>query len=1119
MNRKPAASSFQNPLRSWINEFLFIREHFNGVQGKPLYSYQVSSEEFRALEQLLASSPPSRYQDTYDPFWAAGFCLFVAEWYRRDYNKDWSWTEPERRVGRSFNTSQHSELIKRGLVEFWKRPIRQRERGRDLLGSLFVEGGLPWQLVQSETHGFGRAVRRGLRNYYRTRTGLRSTADLMEESLDSLPLAFRNLETRQILAGIVEQLMHLAEQFPLDSQKDPALYLDEHCPGWKEVFPIPLDESNARHLINEWLKDAGQRQQERKNAEALASAFSCEHRLCGTEYDWAITTELSLPKRTDIPKVTNLSSTRLELGYYEGDTLIARGGAVYAQIDNEQMGIRFPETTIRLQRRTIDQPVSLRLLENGQPVHSFYFDGSAIELADAPMFFERREDEWYLTAQASCKMQGQEAKIRLPVKARIINGTVNLLTKETCGAQWLHTNDNISVCMGSDIYSLSLGCGFQTTIQPALAGVLSLYESREHAVFMGFPTLNLPEDFPYRLDELHCSINGKATSLSRQAGKAGVFRLAVKNQLGEILLRRRIGVLPDGFAISLFPSGKDKPARIKIRNGKDLLIQIVGDNLTGKEVHCEHDRFIYLEHCGPDAPTLFRMEVSSDASSEPVTLIFPYPYHGVRMFGQHGETLNIQELTINDLVGLQLALFSGQSQGQKFHLHLDLQTPPGAGTTPGLPGQRPSRYYRIDVGEEPKLVSLFSYQNDIEQLLGAVNNQDAYVRLTLESSERLLNLNIRRYSGYANREAEHLFSIQAMDGKHSLPTTPTVEAMQLSDPKHAPISVTEKVSENVGTGLFEIPESMNKNGPWMIYPTTDTVFQFRPFVHVTEQSDTGTQDISPKSLHRAAQLFHPQHNPDVIDDQIALMAEDFNHSGWQYLAELKSNYGHLPLSVFESWQSLANNTRALATAVFRLEIDERFCNRIRDELAVIWESIPLPVWHTTFTRFSDWLDSQGLPEVMIKNLKENRRNILHTTVSGFEHLGDYITTGDLYSLPKIPPVDQILQIWYQGLRQTHQSNSRWPVELADELSAWVRQQNLPALVKNLSQIHFSDSVVYLPIFMAYITAGKVSLEDLKEDVAYLKFVIRMISDFDRSNWYTPVHSMMVAYLLKTSEPE
>ena len=150
-------------------------------------------------------------------------------------------------------------------------------------------------LVQSESHGFGRAVRRGIKHFYRTEGNRRTTADLMADFEEGLPAAFRNLETRRLLVGIVDQLMYLVEHYPLKDLQDPASHLDQQAPGWTDAFPIPLDESNARTLLNDWLRDAGQKRQERKEALEKTRAFTCDHFLHGTPPQWSIRTDLILP--------------------------------------------------------------------------------------------------------------------------------------------------------------------------------------------------------------------------------------------------------------------------------------------------------------------------------------------------------------------------------------------------------------------------------------------------------------------------------------------------------------------------------------------------------------------------------------------------------------------------------------------------------------------------------------------------------------------------------------------------------------------------------------------------------------------------------------------------------
>ncbi|HEX9867220.1 MAG TPA: STY4851/ECs_5259 family protein, partial [Candidatus Tectomicrobia bacterium] len=308
-----------NPLKAWLSEFLLVRGLFKGPSGQPLYTYQVTSDEYRQLRELLVSTVGKAFDPVYGGKWAALFCLFTAEWFRREYDASeggWSWNGVEDRINANLNPSQRARLVASGLEGYWQRPIHFRENGRDLLGSLFAEGGLPWLLVQSDTHGFARAVRFGLKHFYETQGNRRSTFDIMAECEHYLPQSFRNIETRQLLAGIIEQLMSLVSQHPLRNVDDPAKYLDDHSPEWRKSFPIPLDEANARGLINDWLRDAGRRRQERKEKADSLHPFTCSHQLLVDLPEWRIRTSLSLPDKAslDLP-ASELSTTRLQMAF------------------------------------------------------------------------------------------------------------------------------------------------------------------------------------------------------------------------------------------------------------------------------------------------------------------------------------------------------------------------------------------------------------------------------------------------------------------------------------------------------------------------------------------------------------------------------------------------------------------------------------------------------------------------------------------------------------------------------------------------------------------------------------------------------------------------------------
>lgn len=1092
------SSNTPNPLKAWLSEFLFYRGlFFNGPNGKPLYHYQVTEEEYRSLLELLKRHLKARANPVYATYLGACFCLFVSEQYRRNYNSSWSWSGAEAELDVSLTPQQRASLSNDGLA-YWKRPIRFRENGRDWLGSLFIEGGLPWPLVQSDSHGFGRAVRRGIKHFYRTEGNRKTTADLMADFEDDLPAAFRSLETRRLLAGIVDQLMYLVEKHPLKDQQDPASYLDAQAPGWTDAFPIPLDESNARTLLNDWLRDAGQKRQERKTALEKARAFTCEHFLHGALPQWLIRTDLLLPSETTFAiDSATLNSTRLELAYYEGERILARGGAIYAQLTEDGIKVRFANPQVTVERCALEEPLSLRLLDGGRTVYCLYFDESALDYRDSPLVFENRSERWQLVATSSCAITSGLVRLRIPEGFSITHGDFapKSLGQDTNNGHWLEAISDLSLAKENDHYLIELNQVDGGDNKPILKGIFALYESIPSVVFLGWPQLELPEDYPYAKDELFEFVNGELLNRKDNNSLYGFVRYILRNRAGKILLQRRFGVLPMGFSLSLFPGLGQLPARVVTKDAQSLGFQVVDEFLEVSR----SENTLQIRHQGETPPTIFTLEVCQGLP--PLRLRLPYPYQGARLLDQNGRTSRARELTLDDLIGHRIVLTSGLSQGQTFYMELELVC---------TEQQHPKSFFSIRVGSTPVMLNLFSYLSDMQNMLGAVDEQDAFIRLSLETEQPLLKLDIRRYDGQLQWGEQHNFFITKAS-HFSISDGVQAEAMQISDPKRTPLQLTEKVSEMVGTGYFEIPHEMQSDGPWLIYPGEQSSVHFRPSLYIAPDNILDPE-AEVCSLHHATRLFHPKNNPDVVGQQIAAMATDFNHSGWQYLADLKQHYQHLQLSSFEAWKALARNPEALSFSVFRLEMDESFCARLRDQLAIVWETIPLPLWVRAYQLFHDNMSLSGLPEALVNSLVSQRASVLRHIVSGFDYLGDYLSTGDRDSLTKLPP-EQVLPIWYQSLRRLHESNDQWPTQLGTELSNWVDKQQLPSLVKALSLIEFTDAVTYLPIFMAFVTAGKANITDLAASPAYLKFSIRLVSDFDRQGWFIPVHALMVSYLL------
>lgn len=75
---------------AWLSNFL-NRRGLRNPDGRPLYAYHATSDEYSNLVQLLRILGQSQV-NVNDKGYAACFILFCSEWYRRDYERHYGWT-------------------------------------------------------------------------------------------------------------------------------------------------------------------------------------------------------------------------------------------------------------------------------------------------------------------------------------------------------------------------------------------------------------------------------------------------------------------------------------------------------------------------------------------------------------------------------------------------------------------------------------------------------------------------------------------------------------------------------------------------------------------------------------------------------------------------------------------------------------------------------------------------------------------------------------------------------------------------------------------------------------------------------------------------------------------
>ena len=1092
--------------KAWINEFLFVRGMIGGPDASPLYQYHVTDEEYSELTTILRQSLPDVDSPSYFRYWSAVFCLFVAEKYRREYdgsNLGWSWSGFEKPISAQLSSQLRRDVVRKGL-DFWKRPIRHRTNGYDYLGSLFDEGGLPWRLIQSNTHSFGRAVRGAVSNYYRIKQFGGDIVSVVANYSHYFPQAFRTHDKYLLIASIVDWLMDFAEAHPISTVDNPADYLDDKAPEWRRQSPLPVGEGNARNLINEWLKDAGKSRSEKKRLEADEKNYTCEHWLKGSYENWSIETEVFLPAEIQIElEGHKIQSTRLEIAFYEGEALLKRSGIAHGKVsdDRSSIGVKINTRAIPVIRSKPELPLTVQFLSNGHRVHAVYFEGSEVDYRSLPMVFLKEGEQLKLGATASITVPDSSAIVRLPETFAIqADEGSSVLGIDTLSGQWLEICDDATL-VGEGTKVILHFDPQATMSKPILTGTVALYDTLPNLVYRGWPNLQFMEGDGGQ--DCRLFANGVPVQFDYQKNEVGSFYFNALGESGETLLRRKVGIIPRDLRVMSVPASSNSSARIILRSSRKLSVELIGESINSKTEESSDGYLLTMEpKAGQTAPEKVQIAIVDGINpGEPVILRLPYPKTGVQLFNDMGTEIKGGLISLDQLIGISMTLTPKPDTREEFFVSLELMCPQ-------LPNFR--RYYPFTVNSQAQKVSLYAFEEDIQQMLGTTSNQDAFVRITVETDRILKQFNIVRYDARLERPSAIGRLEVVTDTSCKSQGSVRVSGMRLDDPRAVPVEVPERVSQGVGMGIFEIPPKMMKNGPWLLFSPTQSSVKFRPTVWVTEDSAI-TSEVQANTLHSAAKNFHPMHNPHAFDEVISAMTEDFSHSGWDYLRVLKEQYPTLPLSAFESWKALAKNTAAVATAVFRLEFDPVFCRRLSNELAVIWETVNVKTWVKVRSRQHDYLVDQGIPEEFSEKLIEDRISSVASVIPCFMHLSDYLREPKHVNLQQVPYV--FARMCFEDLRRNHADDQRWPEWFNVELTNWVNQQEFPTEISALPDVGFTRAVAFFPVFMAAVTAGKAGFTDLSESLPELRFAARVLSDFDRDAWYEPTYALVLSNLL------
>ena len=1105
-------------IHNWISRLLTRRE-LRKPDQRPLFEYQLTADEYTdLLVQLREAAAAGNIAN--DTVASAAFCLFCAEWYRREFRAQdgWSWDPIWRRLGYDFSAPELARIVPQGLEKYWNRPVRfyESER-RNFLGSLFSEGGLPFQVLTEPGSSFQSLFVRVLKQHAASQALAGSLEPVVKSQVEqlNLPQVFREQTSVELIARMADQLAQLVGMYQLEEDLQPVDVLDRAYPRWRDSFPIPLDDTTGRGFLNGLLTTASK---EASKTSTTGGALTCEHYWHSSK--GYLETEIALPSELALPLNELPISNRFDLSIHEGRNLLVSIGPSYGEVSANQARVRVRMQKLACKRR--DSSVALAIVASigGQAVSHVDVPGSMLDLGVVPVGFDRSNDtiRWRYAGHSSFTTRARDLALLTPEHCRVSSN--DCVVAESISpvdmAVWQISGAGQVMCEQGDVFSIRLGGSSSFHTQVELKGSLITYPTRPSNTYIGVPKAVPGREIDEALGCGEMYLNGLPVDQCHLNERLGTQWLTVKSSAGDTWLRRKVGILPSDFSIELKPGNEPNHGFISFKTGVNCFFEFVSENVAAKRMPNSGVTVYELTYEQDIPPTKIKVNVYPNLESDPVEILLPFPTVGVVGLDNNEITLP-QTLSVEELLGARLYLFSRHDCSVQYRLDMRLHKRNG-------PQTHFEWHYRPEP-EQPIEVSLYELRSEIESLLSLEKGIDQKVVLTISGHGQDVVYRIQRHAvDLVFDRDQNRFRGNRLTTRCEGEIRPIL--MLLSEPERCAIEIYPRLSEGVETGEFDVPDVVYKNGPWLVLPHKDSPLSFRPLYlegsHITAQSG---DDI--RSLQRAVLAFEHRAYESVFTPVFNQMALDVGHSGWQFLKSLYDQYNYLSLATFEVWKALMTHPPALAMSLYKFSFDPEYIRHLERDFPLIWETLPIRELKTISGHYWKYFSDQGMPVEVIKtHLRPDfdKKLLASMPMQGKDTLV-WLFDGTFPQATRLPEAIMHGMIgdrmndksWYQGLLRSHGDTDIWPNAFGNQLKRWYQRLDVNLLGFEPEQ-DFRNAVVYLPVFLASVSAGEESIGALFPDIGEAIFHIRQIRDFD-TQWFSSVYQYALLKFIYLSQKE
>lgn len=941
------------PLNQWISDFLFQR----GLQepdGRPLFAYKTSSEEFESLRQLLQNLPAGQHTSTRYP---QAWLLFAAEWWKREYpGGAWRWGPLCEAAGqRELSHEKTRKLVidGRGL---WRLQTAIKNEGKRFIGLVAVNGGLPMRLVESAQGGLSGLLR--MVTEQALRYGLQD--DQLRQAIEAqaalLPACYQQAPVYELLDNLVKAVLYIRKTYVLQDSQDPIAKLQEECPQWEDLFPIALDSQAAASLIKGLVRGiVSITPQSRRPPFQIQRGlrFSSDGSMPVYELSFAMQAQA---RRDQVAEALGMAVDALpphfQLLLRIGEREHLVGEALLR--DEEYQLIARPLPAFH----SLHDAAQLIVSRWGATLHIANLPGGEALSPDEPLIFESAYPYARLLAQGDALVKGESALAAMPVKTIVFaeEGEARELYDCLADGQMLMELPAGITRLTYRQQPFIVTISANTTQPPEAYWQGSSLEalSVPGLLFRGLPRLLVEQGTGFSnyapAHELFVRTQGKELPLA-QTRAPGLCRLIWRKD-GQRLLSTRVVLLPDDASITYSPSASTFEGTIHLHRWPDVPVRCESEQISLQRRHDGTSLILRLKSTGSRPATTVPLCLQWPDGEQRLTL--PFPGYGVTLLRNDMPLKLNQALTIEELIGCRAVLMSAQG-AENWQIRLT-----SGGTDSRSTLTQEIRYTGI------REIRLFELIPAIQKMLSCHPGLDHAVLLELTHAHQThARLQIGLYSTRIRLHSQREMASLSDGSRDLLLEQPQAEGLllglPLAEPDHEPVSLPLHFSEQVFTGSWLVSLQADAVGPWLLYTPDNSPLHSRPTV-VPPTTSAPSKPLSP--LREALCEADGEERLRLLRAALRSMAADPQADDWQTLELLLDRLHHLPLASLDICQALIREPQALTMATLLLDnFSSRLAERLPCELPFEWLLIAPEHWFDTFATLRQQLAADN-PHLM-----------------------------------------------------------------------------------------------------------------------------------------------------------